>query len=83
MSSLVVNVHAAKTQLSKLLERVAKGERIVIAKAGKPVAQLVAIPQKKRPKAGRFKGLIEAFDQAFFEALPEEELAAWEGAPDR
>jgi len=38
-----VNIHEAKTQLSRLLERVARGEEIVIAKAGKPVARLVAI----------------------------------------
>jgi prevent-host-death family protein len=43
-----VNVHEAKTHLSKLLERVALGEEIVIAKAGKPVAKLVAI--NDRPK---------------------------------
>jgi prevent-host-death family protein len=44
-----VNVHDAKTHFSKLLERVAKGEEIVIAKAGKPVARLVPEgPRKKR-----------------------------------
>lgn len=42
-----VNVHQAKTHLSKLLDRVALGEEIVIAKAGKPVARLV--PVKKAP----------------------------------
>jgi prevent-host-death family protein len=49
-----VNVHEAKTQLSKLLARVAAGEEIVIAKAGKPVARLVPV-QKKRPR--RIPGL--------------------------
>ena len=44
-----VNVHEAKTQLSKLLERVALGEQVIIAKAGKPVAKLVAI-QSQRPR---------------------------------
>ena len=38
-----VNIHEAKTHLSKLLERVALGEEVIIAKAGKPVAKLVAI----------------------------------------
>ena len=37
-----VNVHRAKTELSKLLQRVAQGEEVVIARAGKPVARLVA-----------------------------------------
>jgi prevent-host-death family protein len=45
MKVTTVNVHAAKTQLSKLLARVAKGEKIVIAKAGRPVAQLTAVPK--------------------------------------
>lgn len=44
-----VNVHAAKTQLSQLLEEVQKGEEITIAKAGKPVARLVPMPVE-RPK---------------------------------
>lgn len=39
--TLIVNIHEAKTQLSKLLKRVANGEEIVIAKAGKPVARLL------------------------------------------
>ena len=78
-----VNVHDAKTQLSKLLVRVAKGEKIVIAKAGRPVAQLTALPKTHHPKPGRFKGLIKVTDQALFEPLPTEELSAWEGESDR
>ena len=51
-----VNVHEAKTHFSKLLERVARGEEIIIAKAGKPVARLV--PQAALPKRalGPFEG---------------------------
>ena len=46
----IVNVHEAKTHLSKLLERVAAGDEVVIAKAGKPIARLVAIAAPgKRP----------------------------------
>ncbi len=45
-----VNIHEAKTHLSKLLERVALGEEVVIAKAGKPVARLVAIKPKRSPR---------------------------------
>jgi prevent-host-death family protein len=44
-----VNIHEAKTHLSKLLEKVALGEEVVIAKAGKPVAKLVAI-DSERPR---------------------------------
>jgi prevent-host-death family protein len=43
-----VNIHEAKTHLSRLLERVAMGEEVIIAKAGTPVAKLVAL--KKAPK---------------------------------
>jgi prevent-host-death family protein len=46
-----VNVHEAKTQLSKLLARVAAGEEIVIAKGGKPVARLVPMEAKRERRA--------------------------------
>jgi len=45
-----VNIHEAKTHLSKLLQRVALGEEVIIAKAGKPVARLVAIKPKRAPR---------------------------------
>ena len=71
----IVNVHAAKTQLSKLLERAHSGEEITIAKAGRPYARLVPLePVRERPL-----GFVDApFDEAFFEPLPDDELAAWE-----
>lgn len=54
-----VNVHEAKTHLSRLLERVERGEEIVIARAGKPVALLVpAEPKPKRGMYGKYKGQI-------------------------
>lgn len=54
-----VNTHEAKTHLSRLLERVAEGEEIVIAKAGKPVAKLVPYVEPKEPrKLGTLKGKI-------------------------
>ena len=55
-----VNTHEAKTHLSRLLERVAEGEEIVIAKAGKPVAKLVPYVEQKEPrKLGTLKGKIK------------------------
>jgi len=45
-----VNVHEAKTHLSRLLERVEAGEEVVIARAGKPVARLVAAEPKSKPQ---------------------------------
>lgn len=54
-----VNTHEAKTHLSRLLERVAEGEEIVIAKAGKPVAMLVPYVEPKEPrKLGTWKGKV-------------------------
>jgi prevent-host-death family protein len=55
----IVNVHEAKTHLSRLLERVAEGEEIVIGKAGKPVARLVPYQASQEPrKPGALKGQI-------------------------
>ena len=72
-----LNVHYAKTHLSRLLERVAAGEEIVLAKHGKPVAKLVPIqPAAKRP--GRLKGKIRI--AADFDApLPDPSAAAFRG----
>ena len=59
----MVNVHEAKTNLSKLLERVAKGEEIVIAKAGKPVARLVReTPGKRERMLGTMRGKFNVPD---------------------
>jgi prevent-host-death family protein len=69
------NVHDAKTHLSKLLSRVEKGEEIVIARAGRPVAKLVPIKLPSRPRVlGADKGLFEVPDD-FDAPLPEELLA--------
>lgn len=53
-----VNMHEAKTHLSKLVERVERGEEIVISRAGKPAAKLVPVPEKKqgRRKLGGWEG---------------------------
>jgi prevent-host-death family protein len=67
-----VNVHEAKTHLSKLLQRVELGEEIVIAKAGKPVAKLVAISSEKPIfKLGSAKGEFVVPDD-FNDPLPTE-----------
>ena len=81
--SSVVNIHEAKTQLSKLLARVEAGEEITIAKAGQPLARLVplapAAPRGPRVP-GRFKGMFGPLpDSLFFEPMPADELARWEG----
>ena len=77
-STATVNVHEAKTHLSRLLARVEAGEEIVIARNGKPAARLVACTPRGKRRPGTLKGKIE-IDDSFFDPLPEEELAAWEG----
>lgn len=74
----IVNVHEAKTHLSRLLARVEEGEEIVIARNGTPVARLVRCQKRGKRRPGTMKGLIK-LDDSFFDPLPEEELAAWEG----
>jgi len=71
------NVHDAKTHLSRLLERVAQGEEIIIAKSGRPVAKLVRVAVEPR-RPGRLKGRIR-FAPDFDAPLPEEILAAFRG----
>ena len=74
-----VNIREAKDQLSRLLKLVEAGEEVVIARNGTPVAKLVALPKKAGSRQpGQWKGIITVPD-SFFDPLPEEELARWEG----
>lgn len=73
-----VNVHQAKTQLSRLLARVEAGEEVVIARRGEPVARLVGCKPRIKRQPDVLKGKIVVPD-SFFDPLPEEELKAWEG----
>lgn len=72
-----VNVHEAKTHLSRLLLRVASGEEIVIARAGKPIARLVPIEPKPQRVIGQDDGLFKVPDD-FDAPLPDEVLALFE-----
>ena len=74
----VVNVHEAKTQLSRLLAQVEAGEEVVIARRGRPVARLVRCQPEGKRQPDVLKGKITITD-AFFEPLPEDELKLWEG----
>jgi prevent-host-death family protein len=71
------NVREAKTQLSRLLERVARGEEVVIVKRGRPVAKLIAVTSEPR-RPGRLKGRIQRRAD-FDDPLPDEILAAFRG----
>jgi prevent-host-death family protein len=75
----VVDVHAAEAHLSRLVERAAAGEEIVITKAGKPVAKLVALEQAPRKRVlGTLAGRLRIPDD-FDAPLPEEILREFEG----
>lgn len=70
----IVNIHEAKTHLSRLLERVRAGEEIIIAKSGEPYARLVPLERKAR-ELDFVKGSVP---DAFLGLLPDDELDPWE-----
>ncbi|MBX3169082.1 MAG: type II toxin-antitoxin system Phd/YefM family antitoxin [Candidatus Eremiobacteraeota bacterium] len=72
----IINVHEAKTHLSKLLEDVKAGEEIVLAKMGKPYARLVPIDQPKPVRLGFLSGSV---GDDILQPMSDEELADWEG----
>jgi prevent-host-death family protein len=73
-----VNIHEAKTHLSRLVERAAKGEEIIIARSGKPIARLVAIQTGAGPRRlGQFRGQIQVAED--FDALPDDIRRVLEG----
>jgi prevent-host-death family protein len=75
----LVNVHEAKTHLSRLLDEALAGEDIVIARSGHPIARLVLTEPAARP-AGVMAGIWPDLDldDPFFDPLPVDELGAWE-----
>jgi prevent-host-death family protein len=81
-----VTIHAAKTNLSKLIERVEAGEEIIIARGKKPVARLVPmhVPARvlRERMFGALKGKFGLPDSFFFDPIPEAELKAWESCGD-
>ncbi len=79
MPTAVYNLYEAKTSLSKLVDRAAAGEEIVIAKSGKPLARLTPLPSKREPrKPGGWEGRVK-ISGSFDEPLPDDLLAAFEG----
>jgi prevent-host-death family protein len=70
-----INLYEAKTNLSKLVERAAAGEEIIIAKAGRPLARLVSLKQSSKPRVpGQLKGRI--FIAPDFDAPLPEDIAS-------
>ena len=76
-----VNIHEAKTHLSRLVERVEHGEEIVIARSGRPVARLVPLAGLEKPRVfGRMRGKIRIADD-FDAPLPDDVLDRFEHGP--
>ena len=75
-----INVHEAKTHLSRYLAKLAPGEALLVCKRNVPIAEIRRLPAQRTAK--RPIGLARAVFQvppSFLEPLPEEELAAWTG----
>jgi prevent-host-death family protein len=74
-----VTIHAAKTHLSKLIERAERGEEVIIARGKTPVARLVPyLCEQPKRGFGSMRGRA-TIGPEFWEPLPEEELKLWEG----
>ncbi len=82
MGVIRVNIHEAKTNLSKLIERAEKGETIIVCRRNEPVVELRATPKRRRkPRPiGLVEGEIELLPE-FFEPLAAEELSLWDSEP--
>ena len=78
---VTVNVHEAKSNLSRLLRQVEAGEEVVIARNGRPVARLAPIKKSGNRRPGALKGYKgwEELSELVMQQLPEEELSVWEG----
>lgn len=73
-----VTIHAAKTNLSKLIEAVLAGEEVVIAKGKQPVVKIIPFPRSQF-RIGMLKDQIAGPGPDFFEPMDDAELALWEG----
>lgn len=77
-----LNVHEAKTHLSRYLDRVEAGETLILCRHNKPIAEVR--PIKPRAKRKRVFGIYDGFGVSpeFFEPMPEDELRLWNGEGD-
>jgi prevent-host-death family protein len=78
----VVNMHEAKTTLSQLVEQAERGEEIVIARAGEPVAKIVALRIGARRVLGAWRGRVQMASD-FDAPLSGDELSAWDGGAEK
>lgn len=75
-----LNIHEAKTHLSRYLDRLLRGETIILCKRNVPIAEIRALPRQRKSKRpiGLLKGKLKV-PRTFFEPLPEELLRSFEG----
>jgi antitoxin (DNA-binding transcriptional repressor) of toxin-antitoxin stability system len=75
-----INVHEAKTHLSRYLAKLAPGETLLVCKRNVPIAEIRRLPAQRLAKRpiGLAKGAFQ-MPRSFLEPLPEEELSAWDG----
>jgi len=73
-----VNMHEAKTELSRLVERALRGEEVIIARAGVPVVRLVPVLNPAKRKLGQWRGQLQ-MSETFDEPLDRQDLDAWDG----
>jgi len=74
----VINIHEAKTHLSRIVERAAGGEEILIAKAGRPLVKLIPCKERRVPRTpGTWKGKVRI--KPNFDVLPESIARAFRG----
>jgi prevent-host-death family protein len=71
-----VNIHYAKTHLSRLLTEVEAGRSVIIARNGKPIGKLVPLPPHGKRKFGALRGVVKTGPE-LFDPLPDDELEAW------
>jgi prevent-host-death family protein len=75
---VIVKMHQAKSQLSKLIAAALAGEEVVIARGSEPMVKLTPVkPVANKRRFGAYKGQLKVPD-SFFEPLSDEELALWE-----
>ena len=72
-----VNIHEAKTELSRLIAAVESGDEVVIARRGKPVAKLVKYERRERPPLGWLKLPGPPIDPSVFDPMTDDELREW------
>ena len=78
-----VTIHAAKTNLSKLIEAALKGDEVIIARGDRPVVRLVPIKKKNSFKFDTMSNRLTAPGPDFFDPMDEGVLRLWEGGGDR